>query len=208
MNDVRFYKLLITINALLPASLMIIDGVRGELGVNPAEFVIRTTGVMALVFMLASLAITPARAVFGWNVLIRFRRMIGLFAFWYACSHLVAYSIFDKSADVAAIFSDVGERPFIAIGFAAFVLLIPLAVTSTNGWVKRLGGKNWAKLHKLAYIIAALGVIHFWMIVKSDIIYPAIFASALIVLLLFRFFNSVAKPNVPARIQSDTRPEK
>lgn len=199
MNDIRFYKFLIAVNALLPAALMLFDGVRGELGVNPAEFVVRTTGVMALVFMLVSLAVTPARAIFGWNILIRFRRMLGLFTFYYAASHLTAYSVFDKSGSVSGILKDIGERPFIAVGFAAFVLLIPLAVTSTNGWVKRLGGKNWAKLHKFAYVIAALGVIHFWMIVKSDIVYPAIFASALIVLLLFRFFNSAAKPTSPAR---------
>lgn len=199
MNDVRFYKFLIAINAVLPAALMIFDGIRGEIGVNPAEFVVRTTGVMTLVFMLVSLAVTPVRAIFGWNILIRFRRMLGLFAFYYAASHLVAYSVFDKSGDVGAIATDVGERPFIAVGFAAFVLLIPLAVTSTNGWVKRLGGKNWAKLHKLAYVIAALGVIHFWMIVKSDVIFPALFASLLIVLMLFRVFSSAPKAKVPVR---------
>jgi sulfoxide reductase heme-binding subunit YedZ len=199
MNDVRFYKFLIAINAILPAALMIFDGIRGEIGVNPAEFVVRTTGVMTLVFMLVSLAVTPVRAIFGWNILIRFRRMLGLFAFYYAASHLVAYSVFDKSGDVGAIATDVGERPFIAVGFAAFVLLIPLAVTSTNGWVKRLGGKNWAKLHKLAYVIAALGVVHFWMIVKSDVIFPALFASLLIVLMLFRVFNSAPKAKVPVR---------
>ena len=98
--------------------------------------------------------------------------MLGLFAFFYGCLHLVTYSIFDKSLGVAAIVGDVAQRPFIAVGMAAFLMMVPLAVTSTNGMVKRLGGKNWARLHKLTYVAAILGVIHFWMIVKSDIFYP------------------------------------
>jgi sulfoxide reductase heme-binding subunit YedZ len=116
--------------------------------------------------------------------------MLGLYAFFYACIHLVTYTIFDKSLDVPAIASDVWQRPFIAIGMLAFVMLVPLAVTSTNGMVKRLGGKNWARLHKLIYPIAILGVVHFWMIVKSDIFYPAIFGLAVVILLGFRLIWS------------------
>lgn len=186
MDDVRFGKLLISVNAVIPLAYMAYDWSRGQLGANPIEFFLRATGVMTLIFLLLTLAVTPLRRAFGWNVLIKYRRMIGLYAFFYAFVHLITYSLFDKSLDLSAIAEDVIQRPFIAIGMAAFFLLVPLAVTSTNGWVKRLGGKRWALLHKLTYVIAILGVIHFWMIVKSDIFYPAIFGFVLILLLMSR----------------------
>jgi sulfoxide reductase heme-binding subunit YedZ len=188
MNDVRFYKALIAINALIPLALLLIDAYRGRLGANPIEFFLRTTGVLTLVFLLITLAVTPLRKIFKWNSLIKYRRMLGLFAFFYGCLHLVTYSIFDKSLGVAAIVGDVGQRPFIAVGMAAFLMMIPLAVSSTNAMVKRLGGKNWARLHKLTYVAAILGVIHFWMIVKSDIFYPLVFGLVLGVLFSIRLF--------------------
>jgi len=123
--------------------------------------------------------------------------MLGLYAFFYGFLHLITYSIFDKSFSLSAIVSDVWQRPFIAVGMLAFFLLIPLAVTSTNGMIKRLGGKNWARLHKLTYLIAILGVIHFWMIVKSDVFYPALFGSVLAVLLYYRIYNAKQKPKAP-----------
>jgi len=186
MNDVRFFKLLISVNALIPLSLLVIDWWNGRLGANPIEFFLRTTGVLTLTFLLITLAITPLRKMFGWNSLIKYRRMLGLFAFFYGCLHLVTYSIFDKSLGFSAIVADVIQRPFIAIGMIAFSMLVPLAITSTNGMVKRLGGKNWARLHKLTYVAATLGVIHFWMIVKSDIFYPALFGVVLAVSFLIR----------------------
>jgi sulfoxide reductase heme-binding subunit YedZ len=186
MQDVKFHKALISVNALIPLAFLAFDANRGALGANPIEFFLRTTGVLTLVFLLITLAITPLRKIFGWNSLIKFRRMLGLYAFFYAVIHLITYSIFDKSLDLAAIVGDVWQRPFIAVGMAAFTMLVPLAVTSTNGMVKRLGGKNWARLHKLSYVIAILGVIHFWMIVKSDIFYPALFGIVLFVLLGYR----------------------
>jgi len=194
MNDVKFNKILLFTNALVPLALLIFDAVRGDLGANPIEYFLRTTGVLALLFLLLTLSVTPLRKYFGWNNLVKFRRMIGLFAFFYAFLHLVTYSIFDKSLSVPAIVSDVWQRPFIAVGMLAFFLLVPLAVTSTNGWIKRIGGKNWARLHKLTYPIAILGVIHFWMIVKSDIFYPALFGIALAVLLFYRIYNAKQKP--------------
>jgi len=190
MNDVRFHKLLISLNALIPLGLLAYDGYRGQLGANPLEFFLRSAGVLTLVFVLITLAITPLRRIFGWNSLIKFRRMLGLYAFFYACIHLVTYSIFDKGLDVPAIASDVWQRPFIALGMLAFLMLVPLAVTSTNGMVKRLGGKNWARLHKLIYPIAILGVVHFWMIVKSDVFYPAMFGLVVAVLLGIRLIWS------------------
>ena len=188
MTDVRFNRALIAFNSLIPLALLGIDWYRGALGANPIEFFLRATGVLTLIFVLITLAVTPLRKVFSWNGLIKYRRMLGLFAFFYASLHLVTYSIFDKGLDVGAIAGDVVQRPFIAVGMAAFLMLVPLAVTSTNGWVKRLGGKRWAKLHRLTYVIAVFGVVHFWMIVKSDIFYPALFATVVAGLLGLRIY--------------------
>ena len=189
MDDIRFYKILIATNSLIPLALLAYNGWRGQLGANPIEFFLRTTGVLTLVFLIVTLAVTPLRKTFGWNPLVKYRRMLGLFAFFYGFLHLTTYSVFDRSLSLPGIVGDVALRPFIAIGMAAFFLLIPLAVTSTNGWVKRIGGKNWAKLHKLTYVAAILGVIHFWMIVKSDIFYPALFGVVLAGLLAYRLMN-------------------
>ena len=189
MDDIRFYKILIATNSLIPLALLTYDGWRGQLGANPIEFFLRTTGVLTLVFLIVTLAVTPLRKTFGWNPLVKYRRMLGLFAFFYGFLHLTTYSVFDRSLSLPGIVGDVAQRPFIAIGMAAFFLLIPLAITSTNGWVKRIGGKNWAKLHKLTYVAAILGVIHFWMIVKSDIFYPAVFGVVLAGLLAYRLMN-------------------
>jgi len=195
MNDVKFNKILIFTNALVPLALLAWDAGRGNLGANPIEFFLRTTGVLTLIFILVTLSVTPLRKYFGWNNLIKFRRMLGLYAFFYGFLHLVTYSIFDKSLSISAIASDVWQRPFIAVGMLAFFLLIPLAITSTNGMIKRLGGKTWARLHKLIYLIAILGVIHFWMIVKSDVFYPLLFGLVLAVLLGYRFYAS-QKPKI------------
>jgi methionine sulfoxide reductase heme-binding subunit len=193
--DKRFYKLVISVNALIPLTLLGLDAWKGQLGANPIEYFLRATGVLTLLLLMITLAVTPLRKIFGWNALIQYRRMLGLYAFLYASLHVVTYSIFDKSLDAPAIVGDVIQRPFIAVGMTAFIMLVPLAVTSTNGWVKRLGGKNWARLHRLSYLIATLGVIHFWMIVKSDIFYPLIFGIVLAILLGFRIvskFRSLA----------------
>lgn len=196
MNDLKFNKILIFINALVPLGFLAWDAYWQKLGANPVEFFLRTTGVLTLVFLSITLAITPLRKYYSWNQLIKFRRMLGLFAFFYGFLHLITYSIFDKSFDIPAIFADVWKRPFIAVGMAAFFLLIPLAVTSTNGMIKRLGGKNWAHLHKLTYVVAILGVIHFWMIVKSDLTYPFLFALVLAGLLGYRIYNKYAPPEI------------
>ncbi len=196
MQDIKFNKILLFTNALVPLGLLGFDAWRGNLGANPVEFFLRTTGVLTLVFLLVTLSVTPLRKYTGWNNLVKFRRMLGLFAFFYGFLHLITYSIFDKSLSIPAIVSDIWQRPFIAIGMSAFFLLIPLAVTSTNGMIKRLGGKNWTQLHKLSYLIAILGVIHFYMIVKSDVFYPALFGIALAVLLLYRIYNAKQKPKL------------
>jgi sulfoxide reductase heme-binding subunit YedZ len=194
MNDVKFNKLLIFINSLVPLLLLAWDAYFGNLGANPIEFFLRTSGVLTLVFLLITLLVTPLRKLLGWNHLIKFRRMLGLYAFFYGLLHLVTYGIFDKSLSISGIVSDVWERPFIAVGMLAFFLLVPLTVTSTNGMIKRLGGKNWARLHKLTYAAAILGVIHFWMIVKSDVFYPVLFGLILAGLLGYRIYTASEKP--------------
>ena len=191
MQDVKFYKAVIFANALVPLAFLAYDGTQGRLGVNPLEFFLRATGVLTLFFLLVTLLVSPLRKFFGWNDLIKYRRMLGLFAFFYVCVHLVTYSIFDKSLNVPAIIGDVAQRPFIAIGMGAFLMLIPLAITSTNAMIKRLGGKRWARLHRLTYVAAVLGVVHFWMIVKSDVFYPALFGMALGLLLVYRLYVNI-----------------
>ncbi|NNE66306.1 MAG: sulfoxide reductase heme-binding subunit YedZ [Pyrinomonadaceae bacterium] len=186
MLSIDFYKRLLFVNALVPLAVLSWDWYWDALGANPIEYFLRTTGKLTLVFLILSLAITPVRKMFGWNVLIKVRRMVGLFAFFYGVVHLVTYSIFDKSLGISAIVSDVWERPFIAFGMAALVIMVPLAVTSTNGMVKRLGGKRWQLLHRLSYLAGILGVVHFYLIQKSDFRYPIIFGAVLAVLLLYR----------------------
>ena len=194
MSDIKFNKLLLFTNALVPLGFLVWDAARGDLGANPVEFFLRSTGVLTLIFLLVTLAVTPLRKIFGLNELIKYRRMLGLFAFFYAALHLVTYSIFDKALNIPAIVEDVRQRPFIAVGMLAFFLLVPLAVTSTNAMIRRLGGKNWARLHRLTYIIAILGVVHFWMIVKSDLTYPILFGLVLTVLLGSRIYEKTAGP--------------
>ena len=159
------------------------------LGANPAEFITRSTGDWTLRFLLITLAVTPVRKLTGWHWLAGYRRMFGLFAFFYALVHLSSYVSFDHVFDVVEILKDIVKRPFITVGFTALVLLIALAVTSTNRMVQRLGAKRWLALHRLVYVIAPLGVLHFWWMVKADITEPAIYAVILAVLLGYRLVN-------------------
>lgn len=155
-------------------------------GANPAELILHRTGDWALYFLLITLAISPLRRMTRLNDLIKFRRMAGLFAFFYATLHLVSYIAFDRFFYLDEILRDILRRPFIFVGIAAFILLVPLAVTSTKGWVQRLGGHRWNLLHRTVYIIAILGVVHYWWLVKRDILWPAIFAGILFLLLMYR----------------------
>ena len=200
MTDVKFNKLLIFLNALIPLALLAYDGFRGQLGANPVEFFIRTTGVLTLTFLLITLAVTPLRKLLNWNEAIKYRRMLGLFAFFYGCLHLSSYFIFDRGLSLKSTVADVVERPFITVGMAAYLMMVPLAVTSTNGMVKRLGGKRWQRLHRLIYLIAPLGAIQFYMLVKSDVFYPASFGLVAAVLLIYRIYarqqKKIVKPAV------------
>ncbi len=175
---------------LLPFGRLALFTFTDQLGANPIEFITRNTGDWTLYFLCLTLAITPLRRVSKWNWLIKLRRMIGLFAFFYASLHFTTFLWFDHFFDVAEMLKDVVKRPFITVGFTAFVLLIPLAITSTNGIVKRLGGKRWQWLHRLIYVIALLGILHFWWMKagKHDFEQPIIFGTIVAALLLVRIF--------------------
>jgi sulfoxide reductase heme-binding subunit YedZ len=193
MKDIKFYKLLVFVNALVPLALLGWDWWRGRVGANPVDFVTRTTGTLTLVFLLLTLAVTPLRKLTGLQWLVRLRRMLGLYAFFYGALHLVTYVWFDKAFAAGAVVEDVGRRPFIAVGMLAFFLMAPLAVTSTDRMIKRLGGKRWQKLHRLTYVAAAAGVFHYYLLVKADTTKPFIFAALLALLLGYRLFVSYSK---------------
>ena len=192
MSDLRFAKLVVFINSLVPLILLLWDLYHKRVGPNPLEFATRTTGMLTLIFLSLTVAVTPLRKIFGVNSLVKFRRMLGLFAFFYGALHLLTYVWFDRVFNLLSVGQDVVRRPFILAGMLAFLLMVPLAITSTNKMVKRLGGKRWARLHRLVYLAAIAGVIHFWMLVKSDIRLPLTFAFILLFLLGFRLFAKYA----------------
>lgn len=197
MSDLRFVKLVVFINSLVPLVLLLWDVYHKRVGPNPLEFATRTTGMLTLIFLSVTVAVTPLRKIFGINSLVKVRRMLGLFAFFYGALHLLTYVWFDRWFNLASVVQDVGRRPFILVGMTAFFLMIPLAITSTNKMVKRLGGKRWARLHRLVYLAAIAGVVHFWMLVKSDIRLPLTFAFILLLLLGFRLFAKYAPAQQP-----------
>ena len=181
----RAAKIALFLTALVPVALLVRGALTGTLGVNPAETIQLQTGRWALKFLFISLAVTPIRRLTGWNVVIQFRRMLGLFAFFYATLHFASYFAFDLNFAIDTMVTDVLKRPFIALGFTAFLLLIPLAVTSTRGWIRRLG-KKWTQLHRLVYVAATLATIHFAWKVKVFTGDPVRYAAVLVVLLGFR----------------------
>jgi len=172
--------------ALAPLAVIVAEAALGRLGANPIAEALNRLGLTALIFLVAALACTPLRTLFGWTWPIRLRRMLGLFGFFYALLHLSTYVGLDQAFDAHAIFADITKRRFIYIGFAAFVTLIPLAVTSTAASVRRLGFVRWKRLHRLAYVAAALGVIHFGLRVKKDLREPILYGVVLGALLLAR----------------------
>lgn len=178
-------KVVLWLVCLMPLTRLIYLGLTDGLGANPIEFITRSTGTWTLTGLLITLSITPLRKLTGRAWLIRFRRLLGLFAFFYACLHFTTYIWLDQFFDPASILKDIYKRPFITVGFSAFVLLLPLAYTSRQSMMKKLG-RNWQRLHKLVYVIASLGVIHYWWLVKKDITQPLIYGCVLAVLLAMR----------------------
>jgi sulfoxide reductase heme-binding subunit YedZ len=179
---------------LTPAGLLIWRAFTGGLGANPIEFITLRTGFWTLVLIMVTLAVSPVRRITGWHRIIQFRRMLGLFAFFYATLHFLTYVTLDLFFDFSAVAADIVKRPYITVGFTAFLLLVPLALTSTRGWIRRLG-RNWLRLHRLLYVSAALAVLHFYWkkSAKSDIGEPLLFAGILAALLLFRVIYVLRK---------------
>jgi sulfoxide reductase heme-binding subunit YedZ len=187
-KSIRTLKVLVFLVCLIPLAKRVLEifGVAGmSLGANPVEELIHRFGIWGLNFLLITLAVTPLRRLTGKNWLLRFRRMFGLFAFFYVLMHFLTYAGLDQRFSLPAILEDIAERPYITVGFTAFLLLIPLAATSTRAMMKRLG-RRWQKLHRLVYVIAILGVCHFYWQVKLDTMEPLIYAAILAVLLAFR----------------------
>lgn len=183
--ELKTLKSFVFVGCLIPLGLLGWDAYTDNLGANPIEVITRSTGSWTLAFLLITLSITPLRKFSGWHWLTRLRRMFGLFAFFYASLHFATYFWLDQFFDFAEIVKDVMKRPFITVGFLSFALLIPLALTSTSGMIRRLG-RRWQQLHRLSYAIAIGGVIHFLWLVKADIRRPLIYGFALALLLAYR----------------------
>ena len=192
-------KFLVWLLCLAPLARLLILGLNDGLGANPIEFITRSTGTWTLAGLLTTLSVTPLKKLTGLGWLLRFRRLLGLFAFFYACLHFTTYIWLDQFFDPASIGRDILKRPFITVGFSAFILLIPLAASSNQHMMKKLG-RNWQRLHRLVYVIATLGVVHYWWLVKKDISQPLIYACILAVLLAMRlpgFTASRASGRIP-----------
>ncbi|MCI0338267.1 MAG: sulfoxide reductase heme-binding subunit YedZ [Acidobacteria bacterium] len=202
MPDIKFAKLVVLINCAVPITLLGWDAYNHRLGANPLEFATHTTGTLTLVFLTLSLAVTPLRKMLGLPWLIQLRRTLGLSAFFYGSLHLLCYVWFDKAFKLGAIGQDTLKRPFIFLGMLSFLVMVPLAITSTNKMVRRLGGRRWNRLHKLVYLAAAAGVLHYYLLVKADTRIPLAFGSVLVLLLIYRilhkFFPSSTQ-RIPAR---------
>ena len=179
-------KVLVWILCVAPIAIWVYQGFHSQLGANPVDRIQNQTGLVTIRLLMLTLAITPLRRITGWNWTIKFRRLVGLFTFIYAFIHLLVYSVADNQLDIAAIVKDVGKRPFILLGMLGFLALVPLTITSTTGWIRRLGGMNWNRLHKLIYFTGVMAVIHFWLRVKKDHSEPALYVAILVVLLGMR----------------------
>ena len=187
------FKPAVWVICLAPLALLVYDGFTDNLTANPIEKITNTTGIWTLRLIVATIAITPLRWATGLNQLINYRRVIGLFAFFYGSLHFTTFFLFDHQLDFAAMLKDVKERPYITAGFTAFVLMIPLAITSTTGWIRRMGGKNWNLLHKLVYITALAAVLHYFWKVKLDATNPVYYGVVVVFLLGFRLWRNVAR---------------
>ena len=206
-EQIKWIKVAVFLACLMPLGHLVWQGLRNRLGANPVEYITHSTGWWTLALILITLCVTPLRKLAGLPWLLRLRRMLGLFAFFYACLHFTTYIWLDQFFDLKDIVKDIGKRPFIMLGFAAFVLLIPLAITSTNAMVKRLGAKRWQWLHRSIYVLSALGVAHFWWLVKKDITEPFSFAvllAALFIIRLLYLLRQQRSTSPPSAARSQT----
>jgi sulfoxide reductase heme-binding subunit YedZ len=193
MREIRFAKFLVLLNCAVPVALVGMDAVRGHLGANPVNFAIRTTGILALIFLLLSLTTTPAGRLTGWHWLTQFRRTLGLYAFFHAALHFGIFFVWDRALSIGSTLSEMLVRPYLTVGAAGLLMMVPLAVTSTNGMIKRLGSARWKLLHRLAYPAAIAGAVHYYMLVKADIRQPVAFAGVLAILLGYRLLAHYGK---------------
>jgi methionine sulfoxide reductase heme-binding subunit len=191
----------------MPAAWLLYSALWGNLGVNPLETLTNETGIWTLRLLVATIAITPIRWVTKWNPIITLRRMIGLFAFFYGTVHFFIYFLFDRSLQFDGLWEDIALRPYITVGFTAFLLMIPLAITSTTGWIRRLGGRRWNLLHRLVYVSAIGGVLHYWWKVKLDVTNPMIYAAIVGVLLGWRVVKAVHKRETRSRTRASALSE-
>ena len=205
-------KFVVFAAALIPFAHLVWRGFQGDLTADPLVEITNETGIWTLRFVVITLAVTPVRRISGWNAIIRHRRMLGLFAFFYSMLHFLTYLVGDRFASLdfpdgfvawstagnllVSIWEDIAKRPYITVGFIAFVSMIPLALTSTTGWIRRLGGRNWQRLHRLIYLTAIAGVTHYWWRVKADTLHPAIYAGIVALLLGFRLRHLVKRSRV------------
>jgi methionine sulfoxide reductase heme-binding subunit len=201
LTKLRLTKIAIFVAALVPLGRLLWKALDDGLGANPIEFVTHSTGDWTLILILATLSVTPLRRTTRQYWLIGIRRMIGLFAFFYGTLHFLTYIWLDKFFDIHEMLKDIAKRPFITIGFSAFVLMIPLALTSTAGSIRRLGGRNWQRLHRLIYLTAILGVVHYTWLVKADLRRPLEYGAVLSTLLLYRLGVWVSEPGSERRKQ-------
>jgi sulfoxide reductase heme-binding subunit YedZ len=198
----RVIKPILYLLAVLPLAWILFALFTGLVMGDQVKFLQHATGDTVLTCLMLTLAVTPIRRLTGWNEIIRVRRLIGLTAFWYACLHLTTYLVFDQLLDVGEIAKDIEKHPWVLVGFLAFLCLIPLAITSTNGWIRRLGGKRWQRLHRLVYVAAIAGVLHYLWLVKKDVSAPLTYGAVLAVLLLARVWWAAERAHsrrAPAR---------
>jgi sulfoxide reductase heme-binding subunit YedZ len=199
----RVVKPLLYLAATLPLGWLLFALLTGRVMGDQVKFMQHVTGDTVLTCLMLTLAVTPLRRLTGWNEIIRVRRLIGLTAFWYACLHLTTYLVFDQSLSVSEIAMDIVKHPWVLVGFTAFLCLVPLAITSTTGWVRRLGGKRWQRLHRLVYVAAVAGVLHYLWLVKKDVTAPLTYGAVLAVLLGSRLW--LARERTRSRRSSPAR---
>jgi len=193
-SHIQFAKLLILVNGAVPLALLIWDQSHNRLGANPQNFLILTTGMMTLIFLTLTMAVTPGRKITGFNWVIQFRRMLGLYAFFYGCLHFLCFFSLDRGFSISSTLTEMVKRKYLIVGGTALLVMAPLAVTSTNAMIKRLGGKRWRTLHRLAYVAAIAGAIHYYMQVKADVRRPLAFAAVLAILLVYRLVVHWRRP--------------